>query len=456
MKLRLLLFSVIFPTIVFSQNIQLHFPHFKDIPYVFCLFQGDRSDTIVKGIIPADGRVNLVIPSEYQHYAGMSRWLLTASPGGGLDLIINGEDFSVECQEKIPGQDNILYKGTTENVYINQQYQKQMSYFQKIDALKMVLDAYEPTHPISKTMQEELNLMIKNYDAYVDERTKSGLYAARFAEIVDITRGIGNRIIEDEEVKNRETERFITHQMDWKALYTSNHWGMVVYSWIQMHLNILKSDSLMLESFNHISDRISNRKIYTNFVEDVMRELNRQGKDQLIDLLVDNIQKDKLENPGNSLRNMLAQVRLRAGDEAPDLQLFSSSGKKEIINLRKGKPKYQLIFFYESGCAHCEEAIALLTENYQRLTQKGIDVIAVSSDMLTENFLKTAEKFPWKTRICDYKGIQGDNFKNYGVYGTPMFFVVNKTGKIVLKPITATEFIQWAESGALNQSIKSR
>jgi peroxiredoxin len=136
--------------------------------------------------------------------------------------------------------------------------------------------------------------------------------------------------------------------------------------------------------------------------------------------------------------------------------LFSSSGKKEIINLRKGKPKYQLIFFYESGCAHCEEAIALLTENYQRLTQKGIDVIAVSSDMLTENFLKTAEKFPWKTRICDYKGIQGDNFKNYGVYGTPMFFVVNKTGKIVLKPITATEFIQWAESGALNQPIKSR
>jgi hypothetical protein len=43
----------------------------------------------------------------------MALWYLTNSTnGGGLDMVINGENFSVSCLDSIPTSENIIYKGT--------------------------------------------------------------------------------------------------------------------------------------------------------------------------------------------------------------------------------------------------------------------------------------------------------------------------------------------------------
>jgi len=55
----------------FSQEIQLHFPHFTGQNYEWKIFQGKQELTIRSGEIPSDGRVTLTMPETYQDYQGM-------------------------------------------------------------------------------------------------------------------------------------------------------------------------------------------------------------------------------------------------------------------------------------------------------------------------------------------------------------------------------------------------
>jgi hypothetical protein len=71
-----------------------------------------------------------------------------------------------------------------------------------------------------------------------------------------------------------------------------------------------------------------------------------------------------------------------------------------------------------------------LRGNYSLIKAKGYDVISVSADLDKETTEKTSNVFPWKEKICDYKGFEGVNFENYGIVGTPTIFVTDKEGTI--------------------------
>ena len=68
------------------------------------------------------------------------------------------------------------------------------------------------------------------------------------------------------------------------------------------------------------------------------------------------------------------------------------------------------MFFYETGCGHCETAIAELKSHNKELTAKGFKIIAIASDVDAEGFKETASTFPWATTYCDLKGFSGVNF----------------------------------------------
>ena len=94
-----------------AQTIHLEFPYFAGQTYSFKIFQGEKSITLKEDTIPKGGKVILMLPKEYQGYKGMAQWYLTNSKtGGGLDLTINNEDFSVLCMDSIPSNESIEYK----------------------------------------------------------------------------------------------------------------------------------------------------------------------------------------------------------------------------------------------------------------------------------------------------------------------------------------------------------
>tara|TARA_B110000238_G_scaffold19891_1_gene19523 strand:- start:251 stop:439 length:189 start_codon:yes stop_codon:yes gene_type:complete len=47
---------------------------------------------------------------------------------------------------------------------------------------------------------------------------------------------------------------------------------------------------------------------------------------------------------------------------------------------------------------------------------------------------------------CDLKGMNGTNFKNYAVTGTPTMFVLDSKGILLKKIATVNELLDWATS----------
>jgi len=112
-------------------------------------------------------------------------------------------------------------------------------------------------------------------------------------------------------------------------------------------------------------------------------------------------------------------------------QLLEYKIPPKIVGLKENTYKNSLIIFINSDCGNCQDEVDKIIKNYDKLTQKGIRVISISADTDKESYEKYSAKFPWKDKLCDFKGFDGENFNNFGVVGTPVLFLTDKEGKIV-------------------------
>ena len=112
-------------------------------------------------------------------------------------------------------------------------------------------------------------------------------------------------------------------------------------------------------------------------------------------------------------------------------QLLEYKIPPKIVGLKEDTYKKCLIIFFDSDCDHCRAEITKVIKNYDIIKQRGIRVISIAADVDKAIYEKYSAKFPWKDKLCDFKGLSGENFNNYGVVGTPVFFFTDSEGKII-------------------------
>jgi peroxiredoxin len=433
MKVKTLLISLILllASGVQSQTIELRFPHFAGTPYAWIFFQGDRQDTVARGTIPAGGEVTLVVPERHKGYAGMSRWMLVHQGGGGLDLIINGEDFQVECLERIPSRDNIHFRGTRENPFMSELYFEKQKLLQQAEAMQLALKSYDPGEPLHATFQKEYDRLEKRFATIQQGASESSLYAAKFQQIVDFTMGIADRIYATDHERAMALNRFVTREMDWDALYTSGHWGGAIHTWIEMNVYAIQNDAILLEGTRNILSNIQNDQVYTDLAIQIVRYFTRHDKDPLLSALSSEVrQSGKLLHMNGAL---MVFAGLHQGDTAVVPEGITSTAKELYRN-------GAVVFFYDTDCGNCEQVKDQLIKDYQKLKEKGIRVISISSDQDPAKNNRTLSQLPWPDKLSDYLGgSDGENYKSWGVLGTPTLFVVNREGIITGRHVTLTE-----------------
>ncbi|MEZ0184721.1 peroxiredoxin family protein [Flavobacterium oncorhynchi] len=447
---RLCILFIISSISVQAQILNLKFPYFAGKTYEFKIFQGEkevilREDTIQKG-----GKVQLVIPKEYKGYKGMALWLLTNSKtGGGLSFILNNENFSVECLDSVPSIKSIVYKDTRENIFDKENYQQQQQLFEKHDAVLAMKKAYSPNTELYKLSSKEYETLLKEYETYSKLLSSSDLYAAKFRQIVNLTMGIGSVITLDEKDKSMNINDFMVDKLDYEVLYTSNHWSGLIKNWVQLQTVVFKNDDKLITDITTILSRIKSNKVYTEYVATLTKELSKAGKDNVIEFLkIVVIASKKLQN----FDGPLSVYQLDLSSKAPDLIICKSAAndaKTKTISVLKTdnlQSKYSLLFFYESGCGYCEDAIADLKKNYIKLTSKDLKIITLSADKDETVYTRTIGEFPWSDNYCDFEGIKGVNFKNYGVLGTPTMFLLDGKGIIIKKIALIKELVTWSET----------
>jgi peroxiredoxin len=436
-------------SILQANEIQLNFPHFAGHAYEWNIFQGKDQITVQSEQIPHDGRVTLTMPDPYKDYKGMTRWLL--KKGGGLDMIYTGKGFSVECRAEKPGPDNIIYTSNPENDYLKAQHRRQQTILDKLGAVNHLLQVYQPDEDLHKTAQAEQAHLRQAFAQVQADRTESPLYAARFGEIVDFTRGIADKIYDNPEDHTAYFNDFVTHILDFKDLYTSGHWDQVLHHWVMMNIRSDQEDAGVTKRLSAAMGRMEADNLLAAFAEKAVPLLVQKGKDDLLPLIKNHLE----EHPGamaklsSTAKNMLASFTILTGKKGPDL-VFKAPVRKQadmakediVLETDQLNADYTVLLFYKGDCPLCEDALIDLANKYQKLKEQNVRVIAVSGDESEKAFEKKLAYHQWPDNYCDFTGMAGVNFKNYAVLGVPTLYLLHREGIVVKKSAIVDELLE--------------
>ncbi len=440
---------VLSASLLHAQEINLHFPHFAGQKYEWKIFQGKDPVTVRSGEIPSDGQMTLVMPDIHKDYHGMTRWLL--KKGGGLDMIYTGKSFSVECLSAQPGPDNIIYTGNPENDYLKGQHQRQQTILDKLGAVNHLLQVYQPDEDLHKTAQAEQVRLRQAFEQVQAERSESPLYAARFGEIVDFTRGIADKIYENQEDHIAYFNDFVTHTLDFKDLYTSGHWDQVLHHWVMMNIQSEHGDQAFQDRLNKAMSRMDRDDILAAFAAKAVPLLVEKGKDDLLPTISNHLE----TRPGaqialsGSVKNMIASVKILTDTKGTDL-VFKAPVRTQTgvlnqdITIETGNldAAYTILLFYQGECPLCEDALIDLANKYKQLKEQNVRVIAISADTTEQGFEKKLAYHQWPDNFCDFSGMNGQNFSNYAVLGVPTLFLLDQEGTVLKKTAMVDELIE--------------
>ncbi|MBT2623667.1 thioredoxin family protein [Chryseobacterium sp. ISL-6] len=418
----------------YGQSVNMYFPKFAGKTYDFILFQG-HDTKVQKGIIPPDGKFVLEVPKEFSPYKGMSRWLITGTQeGGGLDMIIPGHDFSIECVSAVPDNKNIIYKNNNENGLLDSLYEHQKSIIDKFMAMKMVTNSYTKEDKNFGLYQGELNVQKDKYAQFQRELQKKQDYASSYIPLVNITNGMGSALKDTEDENKKELIRTVTEDIRWDALYTSGNWDGVISMFTELE-NKTDGGISFAKDFKNIGARISDKMLYTFFAERVTYYLTKAGRDDVMAQLAPAIRSSGKIGSYDGVLSVYQKAVI--GSKAPDLMITptknspASSGK---VDSSDGKYQKTLLVFYQSGCGHCDTVMNDITTKQDDLIKNNIRLIAISADTDKKVFEKTFAKLNWKGIVsCDLQGMKGSNFVNYGVQATPTLFTMDEKGNILTR-----------------------
>ena len=140
---------------------------------------------------------------------------------------------------------------------------------------------------------------------------------------------------------------------------------------------------------------------------------------------------------------------MKKGNIAPNINFVNSiylNGVKQTIfkSLTNLTTPYTLVFFGASWCPKCLEETPQLIENYVKWRNLGVEVVYISLDTEQEDFEKSQSAYPFFT-YCDYKKWDSQVAKDYYVFGTPTFYLLDNKREILLRPNSISQLDAWVD-----------
>lgn len=129
------------------------------------------------------------------------------------------------------------------------------------------------------------------------------------------------------------------------------------------------------------------------------------------------------------------------GKIAPDLTFINQKDSSDI-RVHDIVSPYTVLFFWAPDCSHCEKAIPVVLDFYEKYKDKGVKIFAVCTGLLDEakNCWKSVEKKHMEPFVNVYDPVLLSNFKViYNIKSTPQFFILDKDKKILSKGIGADQ-----------------
>lgn len=219
---------------------------------------------------------------------------------------------------------------------------------------------------------------------------------------------------------------YIRDKLDFNLLYYSPIYPGYLWGWLGAYVYLTKSTVELQQRF--AADAIGtiarlmmqdNGKIAQKVAKDLALFTNTYQYFSATREIIDYMQKtDKnFINKNKDLKYVLDR----------DLANTPKQAAHKIVGLDSERLANCLIIFFNSG----RDEVDKIIDKYSSMQQKGLRVISIASDTDLEQYNEFAKRLPWADKLCDQYGINGENFVNYGVFGTPAIFLTDKEGNII-------------------------
>jgi thioredoxin-related protein len=239
---------------------------------------------------------------------------------------------------------------------------------------------------------------------------------------------------QEAEKKAKDFTTYVATELDWSTLYTSEYWSRVINLWTEAYTQVLKNPYLFLEHFTKITEKIKDKNVYSAFAKETAYSLIQQEKEHLVSFISPIVTgSGKVDHYEGVLQ---AYIKAAVGTQAPDI-ILNENGKTSVLKsseLAGSQYNKTLLIFYLSECGPCAEMMRQMPNYYPEIEKRKIRIIAISGDANENTFREYSKGFLWKDTYLEPQGMKGINFKNYAVPGTPTLVLIDKQGKIVLRP----------------------
>lgn len=410
MKAKIWILLILFTTGLSAQTIHIDFGFHPEKPVTLCLKNGTDCDTIFQGNLDEKGQVEISVPQEYITYRGMATIFVGE---GSLDFIVAGEQPIISCPDEYPHGGNTLFSNSPENESLQKWFMAQAMRQDKISLLSEIERRYNKDDSFYTSIVNEKQSLETEQAMLEQELKESSLYAARFIQYYNfLNREVAGLLYADS-TSMASVRTKTCDSLDINGLFTSGLWFSTLNNLLALydngtpyHKDFIRDMSLLLEKAN-------SQRIYNTLSENLFAICEATGwndmEEQLAYYLINS---ERIQNPTGRLAMMMATFKLGKGNKVPELTQGILPGGNTLL------------VFYESGCGPCENEMQQLKGNYPLLKERGYEVVSVSADTDQQIFRNTADAFPWDNKYCDFKGFQGEDFRNYGVIGTPTFYVI--------------------------------
>ena len=369
-----------------------------------------------------------------------------------IDFVNDGEDVEIKTDFRNILDSLKIIKSASNKLYYRF-VKLNKAYKTKTQLLNLILQRYPKNDDYYAATSKKLEEVKYNYSMFVNVTSQKtpASFIARYIRSAQLPQIDGSLSFGDQikflKAHSLDNVDFNDGELTYSDLFTNKS-----IEYLSYYRNNQMPKALLEKEFTKAVDTLLNKAkvndlVYQQMTEYLIDGFTKFGFDSIINYIVDNyVIKDDIcldEKVESSIQKRIDQAKyLKIGSVAPKIVLPDMNGKK--VNLSKIKWDKILILFYASWCPHCKEIVPKISKLYKNQKNKKFEVLAISLDEKKTDWINFAKKnkMNW-LNVSDLKGWYGKTALGYYIYATPTMFVVDSERKIIAKPLTFDEAMNY-------------
>lgn len=424
----------------FSQRIEGTFNNLKNSEVVLSGYEGMEEKELARATADAGGHFTLNYPAGYVGAA-----LLQPKGAGGVIVLLNHENFTMQW-ENLQDFSTLAFTGSPENEAFAKGIRLNQETEQKLAGLQYLQPLYKNQPAQSAWLQSEISAQEPAFNSYIASLPK-GSYAGQYLKL---RKFLGDMQLT--QTRYKELSRVQQHEEVFKKIDFVNpelwHSGLlkeILTGYYELLGNYndeklitahaMEANTVWLKSLEKEPAKLQE---VADFCFTMLEKKNLTKASEQIALAMLGKNNCQLSSKQSDLFEQYR--RLALGNKAPDISLNNKGPLKNLKN------RYKLVVFGASWCPNCQNDYPSLLGKYKKLKEKrDLEIVYVSIDTDKAAFESYYKEAPF-IMLFDGKGWEGKAVKDYHVFATPTYFLLDKELKILAKPKNPEEAERWLMS----------